>query len=144
MGVINSSSSIPDPRSVAKHGSIHLLDPVGAAINATSQAAQAKGILVAVTTYMEGVEVADVPETDMNAIRELLAYAIERSPKRGVVTIDVELCPQEVTLLVIDQGVLRVGRDPGNTQFTPLWSTDHGTAHGLRFHVPGSTTSHRS
>lgn len=113
-----------------------MLPVVATAVAAMETAARAKGILVAVRTTMEGVEVADLPEGEAGRIGGLLAFAIARSPQRGVVTVDVQSDQRTVTLVVIDQGPVPTGTGPEAQGFEHLWSAHFGTAHGIHFPAP--------
>lgn len=121
--------------------SVPLLAPVEAAIAMTSKAARAKGILMAVTTGIDDVELVGLPDNLTEAIAELLAYVIERSPQQGVVTIDVRPGTRALTLVAIDQGAMPSPKDEAHRPFKHLWNAHYGTAHGLHINV---RSDHRS
>lgn len=124
-------------------GNVPLLPAVARAVAALEPAARAKGVLMAVRTYLESVEVADFPEDGNHGILALLSFALDRSPHRGVVTVDVQTDPRTVTLVVIDQGPVPTATGPAARGFEHLWSAHFGNAHGMRFPAPFGGPSKR-
>lgn len=122
---------------------VPLMPAVARAVAAMESSARSKGVLVAVRTTMESVEVADFPEDGHHSIQALLSFALARSPHRGVVTVDVQMDPRTVTLVVMDQGPAPTGSGTEARGFEHLWSAHFGTAHGIHFPAPLGGPSRR-
>lgn len=82
------------------------------ALATVRSAGRKKDILFARTTGHDGLRVLVDPMRAAGMIAAVLANAIDRSPKRGIVTVDIRPQDEQIDVAVSDQGWKRHGGPP--------------------------------